>query len=341
MPTRPEPAAARRHRRRRPSRLLIALVAAIALLGAGCGGDSAGDDPGGGGGDGDLTKVTVGILPIADVAPIWYGIDKGYFAEEGLEIETVPAQGGAAIVPSVLSGEYQFGFGNVVSLMLARQNNVPVKIVSNLVNGADSPDRGTNALLVAPDSGIESLEDMAGKTFAVTTQKNVGEVTIKATLRGAGVDTSGIQFAEYGFPNMNAMVQSGEVDVAWQAEPFITLGKDAGLKVIADPMYGTMPDLTIASLFASEAYLNDHADVANRFKRAMARSITEAAADDEGARAIIADNTQTPPAVLERIALANWQAEVNRESLELQGKLAAEFDVLDEEPDIDALIWAP
>ena len=315
------------------------------MLAGACGStESPGGAPseaGGGGTAAGPTKVKVGVLPIADVAPIWYGMDKGYFAEEGLEIETVPAQGGAAIVPSVVSGEYQFGFGNVVSLFLARQNNVPVQIVSNLVNGAETPDRGTNALMVAPGKGITSVKDMAGKKFAVTTQKNAGEVTIKATLQGAGVDFGGVSFAEYPFPNMNAMVQGGQVDVAWQAEPFITLGKDAGLIPIVDPMYSTMPNMTIASMFASEEWLSSNGEVATKFKKALGKAITEAKKDEAGIRRTIGSRTQTPPPVIPRIALANWQADLNVPSLEKQGDLATQFGVLEEKPDISALVWSP
>jgi NitT/TauT family transport system substrate-binding protein len=324
---------------RRPFPVVAGLVALVALLAGACGGTTSADAPGETTPPGQPAKIKIGILPIADVAPIWYGIEKGYFAEEKLEVETIPAQGGAAIVPSVVSGEYQFGFGNIVSLMLARQNGVKVQIVSNLVNGADKPDKFTNALMVAPGKGIESVKDMAGKKFAVTTQKNAGEVTVKATLRGAGADIANVSFAEHPFPTMNAMVQSGQVDVAWQAEPFITLGKDAGLKPIADPMFGTQPNLTIASMFASEDYLAANADVANRFKRAMAKSIAEARKDEAGIRQTIGGKTPTPPPVLARIALANWQSEVNTSSIELQGKLAAEFGILDEAPDTSELVW--
>src|SRR5690606_38436734 len=121
----------------------------------------------------DVEEVTikVGILRIADMAPLYLGMDLGYFEEEGLVIEPEFAQGGAAIVPAVLSNEFQIGFSNNVSLMLARQNNVPIKVVANAVygasedNGADNP----NAIMVTPDSGIESLEDLAGATVAITT----------------------------------------------------------------------------------------------------------------------------------------------------------------------------
>lgn len=326
-------------------RARVSVLAVLVALAAGCGGDDDGGDDAagdtGGGGDTtgeELTPITVGILPIADLAPLHHGIAEGYFAEEGLDVSTEVGQGGAALVPSVASGEYQLAFGNYVSLMLARQNGVEVQIVSNVVSGADTADRGTNALLVAPDSGIADLDDLAGRTFAVSTLNNVAEVSIRTTLREGGVDDGDIEFVELPFPEMNAAVEAGEVDVAWQAEPFVTLGEEAGLVDVGDPMYGTTPSMPLAGMFASQAWLEDNPDLADAFLRAMQRSI-EDGSDDEAMRAAIEANTETPPAVIPQLALANWQADLDTDKLRLVGELAADYGILDGEPDLDALVW--
>ena len=323
------------------SRALLAVLAAVAMLAAACGDDDGGEDDAAVDADDgteELTPITVGILPIADLAPLYHGIEEGYFEDEGLEVTTEVGQGGAALVPSVASGEYQLAFGNYVSLMLARQNGVEVQIVGNVVSGADTEDRGTNALLVAADSGIESVDDLAGRTFAVTTLNNVAEVNIRTMLREADVDDSGIELVELPFPEMNAAVESGQVDVAWQAEPFVTLGEGAGLVNVGDPMYATTPSMPLAGMFASQAWIDDNPDLVEAFDRAMRRSL-EAGSDDEAMRAAIEANTQTPPEVIPDLALANWQPDLDVEKLELVGDLATEYGVLDEEPDIDALVW--
>jgi NitT/TauT family transport system substrate-binding protein len=322
-------------------RALVGGLVALTMIAAGCGDDDNGDDAGGnGGGDGDgqLTPVKVGILPIADLAPLYHGIEAGYFEEEGLDVTTEVGQGGAALVPAVVSGDYQLAFGNYVSLMVARQNGVEVQIVGNVVSGAESADRGTNALLVAPDSGIASVDDLAGRTFAVTTLNNVAEVNIRTTLREAGVDDADIEFIELPFPEMNAAVESGQVDVAWQAEPFVTLGERAGLVNVGDPMYGTTPSMPLAGMFASQAWVEDNPDLVEAFDRAMRRSL-EDSDDDEAMRTAIEGNTETPPELLPELALANWQADLDTEKLQLVGELAVDYGLLEEEPDLDALVW--
>jgi NitT/TauT family transport system substrate-binding protein len=326
-------------------RALLGVLIAVAMAAAACGdggGDSSADDEGDdatAGAEGEeLTPITVGILPIADLAPLHHGIESGYFEEEGLDVTTEVGQGGAALVPAVLNDDYQFAFGNYVSLMLARQNGVEVQIVTNVVNGADTADRGTNALLVAPDSGIESVEDLAGKRFAVTTLNNVAEVNIRTTLREAGVNDADISFVELPFPEMNAAVQAGDVDVAWQAEPFVTLGEAAGLVNIADPMYSTTPSMPLAGMFASQAWIEENPELVEAFDRAMRRSL-EDGADEEAMRASIEANTQTPPDVVGELALANWQPDLDLEKLEMIAGLAVDYGLLDGEPDLDELVW--
>lgn len=329
-------------------RALLGLLMALVMITAAACGDDDGDtsaddgDDAAAGDDGDaeeLTPITVGILPIADLAPLYHGIEAGYFADEGLDVSMEVGQGGAALVPAVLNDEYQFAFGNYVSLMLARQNNVEVQIVTNVVSGAEEADRGTNALLVGPDSGIESVDDLAGRTFAVTTLNNVGEVNIRTTLREAGVDDSDITFVELPFPEMNGAVEAGEVDVAWQAEPFVTLGESAGLVNIVDPMHATTPSMPLAGMFASQSWLEGNPELAEAFNRAMQRSL-EDGPDEDAMRDAIVANTQTPPDVVPELALANWQPEMDMDKLQLVADLAVEYGLLDEDPNLDELVWS-
>ena len=165
---------------------LLGVLLVLALFAAGCGDDDGEEARGEGDGAEELTPITVGILPIGGLAPFFYGVEQGFFEDEGLDVRTEIGEGGAAFTPAVLSDEYQFAVGEYLSLMLARQNDVGIQVVSNLTNGAERPDRGTDALLVAPDSGIDSADDLAGKTIAVNGLQGIGEVGLGAILEEQG-----------------------------------------------------------------------------------------------------------------------------------------------------------
>src|SRR5680860_118907 len=55
------------------------------LVFAACGGDD--DEPTSGSGEAEVTTLRIGVLPIADVAPLYVGIEQGFFEEENLRIE--------------------------------------------------------------------------------------------------------------------------------------------------------------------------------------------------------------------------------------------------------------
>jgi NitT/TauT family transport system substrate-binding protein len=307
-------------------------MAMLALLATACGDDdddSGGDEDAAGEQGDELTPITVGILPLAGLAPFQYGIEQGYFADEGLDVRTEIGQGGAALAPAVLGNEYQFAVGEYISLMQAQQNDVGIQVVSNLTNGASEADQGINALLVAPDSGIESVEDLAGKTVAVNGLGGVEEVAIRAILDEHGVDDSGVEFTEVDFPDMNAAVARGDVDVAAQPEPFVTLGEQEGLVNLLEPFYEALPSMPLGLFFASEEWL-----------AALERSI-EASSDEEAMREVIAANTEIEPDVLQDMALDRWDAEIDRDNLQALGELAARYGAVEAEPDLDELIWEP
>jgi NitT/TauT family transport system substrate-binding protein len=318
----------------RVSALLLAVI--LATAGAvGCGDD---DRETGGTHRAAPTKVKVALLPVADVAPVYLGMKKGFFRAENLELEPQFAQGGAAIVPSVMANEVQFGFGNNVSLMVARTRGLPLRIVSPGVNAARTKQEAANALLVTHKSGIDSVDDLAGKTFAVTTLQQLGDVTIKATLQKHGVDTKGIKFLEVPFPDMNAALEQGRVDVAWQAEPFITIGRQQGLRSVADPMFETSPNLSIATYFGADPYLDKHPEVARAFARAMRKSLDYAGANPDETRAVIPTYSKIKGEILEKIQLANWSSELNVESIRLTYDLARKYGVVEKDIDLGQLL---
>jgi NitT/TauT family transport system substrate-binding protein len=113
---------------RRFLRAALAVVAAALLLfAAACGDD---DEAGSAGADASGSaapaKLTVGVIPIAAVAPLYLGIEQGYFEQEKLEIEPRFEEGGVNVVTAVISGDFDMGFSNTLSLMTAVQQGLPI-----------------------------------------------------------------------------------------------------------------------------------------------------------------------------------------------------------------------
>ena len=316
---------------------LVALGIAAALLAGGCGDD---EEEGGGGGEGtaEQTTLRVGVIPIADVAPLYLGIEQGFFEEQNLKIEPQLAEGGAAITPAVLSGDFQIGFSNTVSLLIAASKDLPVTIISQGVLGGKTEEEAWADLLVLKDGPIKEPKDLEGKTIAVNTLSNICEVTIRKSLADMGVDDTKLKFTEVPFPDMNAALEAERVDGACVVEPFVSQGTAGKAKGI-DPFYvNTAPDLTVATYFTSKQYAEENADVVERFVTAMEESLDYAQQNPDAVRKILLEYTQIPPEAVENIKLPQWRRDITTDTVELLSQLSLEYGLIESEPDLNELI---
>lgn len=315
----------------------IAVLVMCATVVVGCGGD---DEEGAGPAGRDTETLTVSVIPVTYSAPLFLGQERGFFEEEGLELDVQFAQGGAAIVPAVQSGEVDIGFGNMTSLILSQSQGLPIKIIANSESAVDSLEKCTNAVIVPENSPIRDAQGLEGQTVASNTLDNIVTVTVREGANKLGADGSSIEFVEVPFPEMLAALEGGDIDAAAITEPFLTLAThDGDARQIFCNFSQTQPGLLIDVYFASEQFLADNADVAARFGRAMRRSNEYAADNPDDVRAIIPEYTEIPPEVSEDITLPVWSGEpVDREDLELMGELMVEQGLIEEAPSIDSLV---
>ncbi|GGM12868.1 ABC transporter substrate-binding protein [Dactylosporangium sucinum] len=313
------------------------LTAATLVAATACGGNSSNTSPTQAA-PGQPDKVAAGVIAIVDVAPIYLGKQKGFFSSRNIDLSLETSQGGAAIVPGVVSGQFQFGFSNMTSLILAKSRGLPIKVVANGVASTGKDGADFSAVLVKGDSPIQSAKDLAGKKVAVNTLKNIGDTTVRASVRKAGGDPSGIQFVELGFPDQPAALAAGRVDAIWVVEPFVTAAKAQGARVVASNYVDAAADLTVATYFTSQELIAKNPDLVKRFKEAMAESLAYASSHPDEVRQIITTYTQITADVTAKITLPAWPAEVNKASVQTLTDLAVQDKLLDKAPALDDLI---
>jgi NitT/TauT family transport system substrate-binding protein len=313
----------------RPARLFLSglLLVVAACVVAACGGD------GGGSEDGGPARLSVQDTAGVPSAFLEYGVQEGFFKERDLDVKVTPSQGGATVVPAVVSGDSDIAGSNLVSVLLAQGKDIPVKIVApgTFVRGKRSQD--FSAILAAGDGDIRSPKDLEGKTLAVNTLKNVAELAAKASLAKQGVDVSEIELAEVDFPDMNGALAEGRVDAAFQIEPFVSLALKEGHRVIDRPYVGTKPGLQIGCYFTSEQYLSQNEDVVERFREGVADTAAAIAEDPSAFREFLPEASEIPPPAAQKAILPAWKAENDQASLDLTAELMERYGVVDEKPD--------
>jgi NitT/TauT family transport system substrate-binding protein len=305
----------------------------MALLVAGCG-----DSGGGSGGSGPAT-LKVGVLPIADVAPLYLGMKKGYFKQEKLTLKPQVMQGGAAVAAGVVSGSLDFGFSSTEPLVVAKSKGLPVTIVTQGVQAAASIGEAWEGVMVAGDSPIRSAKDLAGKTIAVNQVQGMNELTIRAVLARQGIDASKIKFLEVGFPEMTAALKSGRVDAISAVEPFVSQAKAGGARLLFSPFAGLQPKLTVATYFTKSDYIAKNAGVVKRFATAMNKSLSYAQSHPDEVRSVVLSYTKIPPAAAKSMKLPFWSPDLNRPSIELVAAETKKVGFAESAPSLDELIW--
>lgn len=324
---------------RRNARNLFALTMIIALAVAvtACGGDN---DAGQSSGSGGLTKLTVGAIPIAPIAPVVIAQDQGFFADEGLDVELdTGAQGGAANLTRVVSGDIQVGFSDVVSLILAADRGIGIQLVGPANAGGQAPGETYSAVVSKKGSGIKGYEDLQGKTIGVNALNNIGDVTIKGALAEQGVSTESVSFVEIPIPQLGAAVEAGRVDAAQVLEPFLSSTLAGDGQAVFYNYVDVVPRGAIAYYFMSTSFIEANGDVADRFKRAMDKATAFAAMNPDAVRAAIPEYTEIPEEAAQNMILPVFDPDqLGREAIENVAALMVEQGLIDQVPDLAALL---
>jgi NitT/TauT family transport system substrate-binding protein len=320
-------------------RLTVLLSCSVLLTACGGGGD---DGASSGAGTGDSPRqVTVGVIPIADVAPLYLGVEQGFFSDRGLDVELVTGQGGAALVPAVVSGEQDFAFSNTLSLLVGREAGLPLRVVApgNASTGDPSDDFG--CVLVPPGSPLQSVAELAGKRVSTNTLNNINVAVIRDIVDRAGADSSTIEFLEIAHPDVPQAIAGGQVDAATSVEPFKTIALQQGARCLSNVFAEAQEEpLLIGAYFTSEETAQADPELVDAFVAGLQESFAYATENPDEARGILGSYTELSPELADAITLATWPSELERESFEYMSEVGARYGIIEAPADLDALVPA-
>jgi len=316
----------------------LGLLVGVAIALTGCT-DSDATTPSSDTASGAPRKVRVAALPITETAALWGGIKAGMFAKRGLNVEVLPAQGGAQAIPALLNGDIDFAIGQPFGAFRADLQNLGVMIVGNYASSYPDGD-DINAVVASKKSGITKPAQLAGRKVSVNSLGAAGDVTIKAAVEKDGGDPSTIKFVEVAFPDVPAQLEAGNIDAAWVPEPFVTQLRTRGDAVVVEPYQAVVPGLaTLTTLTSSKLKESDPKLLAD-FSAAMKETLVWAQdkANEAAVRQAIKDNLKLPAPVADSVRLPKFGWEVDRTSLQTLATLGQKYKVLNAQPNFDRLL---
>ena len=276
----------------RRSFLAGAGVAAAGLALAGCGGQGAGSGSAttsaASGSAADTTKLTfvLDYTPNTNHTGIYVAIAKGYYAEEGLDVEVVqPPEDGADALVGAGKAQLGMSYQDVMANYLGSDDPLPVTAVAATIQ------HNTSGIISRQGDGITRPKGMEGKRYA-TWDQDVEKAIIKSVVTTDGGDFSKVQLIPASSSDEVTGLKANEFDCVWCYEAWAVQNakvQDFAYDYFSFRDIDSVFDYYTPVIIANNDFLKDQPDVAKAFLRATKKGFEYAEQNADAAAQILVD----------------------------------------------------
>ena len=228
------------------------------------------------------------MLRLTSSAPLFIAMDKGFFAEEGIEIEPQWFDAAHPIAVSTASSKVDVGAtGITASLYNMAAKGQKLGIVAD--KGREQKGYSSSALLVTTDNynaGVKSLKDLKGKRIGITQKGSTFHYMLGRMLETQGMSLNDVEIVPLSkLSAVMAALESKQIDGCILNEPNITKVQKAGYGKLVVQVGDVIPYQTSAIFYSPDFMKNK--DAAVRFMRAYNKACNyyyEAAVEKKDAK---------------------------------------------------------
>ena len=219
------------------------------------------------------TKVSMGILKLTSSAPIFIGMEKGFFKEQGIEVEPQWFDAAQPIAVATASNKVMVGAtGITASLFNMVAGGQNLSIVAD--KGREQKGYSSSAVLVRTDlwdAGAKKLEDLKGKRVGITQTGSTFHYMIGRLLETKGLKMSDVELVPLGtLSSLMAALQGKQIDAVILNEPNITKVVKAGYGKLVVQV-GDVIDYQTSGIFFAPDFMKNE-DAAVRFLSAYIKA---------------------------------------------------------------------
>ncbi|MCQ2971115.1 MAG: ABC transporter substrate-binding protein [archaeon] len=200
----------------------------------------------GGGSD----NVTIGYLPSDHDAALFVADAQGQYAKNGINTKLVQFNNGGDLMTAMASGEVDVGYVGITPVLSSIEKGVPVKVIS----AAQTEGSG---IVVAKNSGINSVFDLEGKKIATPGEASIQHMLLQYYLKQNGIDIKDVKVSAMKVPSMNDALKTNNIDGMITFEPYVSIAEKNGAKVLVDSSE-ILPNHPCCVVVASDKFLDEH-----------------------------------------------------------------------------------
>jgi len=220
-------------------------------------------------------------VPNTNHTGFYVALDKGWYAEEGIDLEIQIPSDPSAALRQVAAGNTEWGVSFQEEITIARATDIPVVSIAAIIQ------HNTSAFAALASSGIESAADFEGKTYA-SYGLPIERPILEGLMACDGADAGTLEFVDVGFDAFPALL-AGRVDLAWIFEGWDGVQAQLrGVDLSVVRLYGScIPDYYTPVVIAGESTLEEKGDLTRRFLAATSRGYAYAAENPEESAEIL------------------------------------------------------
>jgi len=254
-------------------------------------------------------SVKIGHLQIVMSLPTYVAFEKGFFAQEGLNVELVPFNSGTAVIDALMAGRIDANCGSSSTGHWFAAQNAPDRFKMFVIYGTTSNEQDNTFVVVTrKDSPIKELKDLKGKTVA--TFPGATSVSLARLAIATQIDPQEVIFEQISPPNLVPALAAGRIDVFFSPEPFgmIAVSQGIGTYMMKSPLNllnldGGVPGGAFS--FTTDL-VNNRPHVAKKIKKAIDKAIDYIEENDKEVRPFLAKYTGLPEPVAMGIPFDKW-----------------------------------
>ncbi len=206
-------------------------------------------------------KVNIGFLPVLIYAPIYVALEKGYYAERGLDVTPTPMNSGTDLAVMVSTNDLQVALSGVGP---AFWNGIATGLPLNIIApGHEEGNPVATPLMVGADSDITSVDQLAGKKVSVNAP-GATEFWLDAALQTGGLTIDDIDLQYLTFPDAVTALAAGVLDGAMVGEPLATKAvQDGAARILTNDF--DVAGMQVTALFSNDSWVEENPQAASDF----------------------------------------------------------------------------
>jgi NitT/TauT family transport system substrate-binding protein len=199
--------------------------------------------------------------------PLYWGIDQGLFAKQGIDLEIWYSYGGPELARAVNAGSIHIGEMGLPPFVTAYRQGMAARIIgSSVIQQLD------HYLAAQPD--IVSVDGLAGRRIGILSAGSCDDYFIRKMLTAHDIDPADdVELMPLGedYGKLDLFVD-GRVDAAFVVEPQLARGEHEGLLRVIDRVAEYYPRYQWGIILASDAWLEHQGDLLARLMHAFRRA---------------------------------------------------------------------